>query len=84
MIDRLAKLGDPSKIELPKPMLSSGDFNFSFSGLKTAVLTLTQQNETDEQTRADIAHAALFLASSQARYITGVILPVDGGNSIGF
>ncbi len=33
---------------------------------------------------ADIAHAALFLASSQARYITGVILPVDGGNSIGF
>jgi len=32
----------------------------------------------------DIADAALFLSSEAARYITGVILPVDGGNSIGF
>ncbi len=33
---------------------------------------------------ADVAHAALFLASSHAKYITGIVLPVDGGNSIGF
>ena len=33
---------------------------------------------------ADIAHAALFLASEQSRFVTGVVLPVDGGNSIGF
>lgn len=32
----------------------------------------------------DIGAAALFLVSEAANYITGVILPVDGGNSIGF
>jgi NAD(P)-dependent dehydrogenase (short-subunit alcohol dehydrogenase family) len=32
----------------------------------------------------DIANAALFLASDEAQYITGVVLPVDGGYSIGF
>ncbi|WP_199417213.1 SDR family NAD(P)-dependent oxidoreductase [Chitinophaga silvatica] len=32
----------------------------------------------------DVAEAALFLSSDAAKFITGVILPVDGGNSIGF
>ncbi|WP_207494777.1 SDR family NAD(P)-dependent oxidoreductase [Aridibaculum aurantiacum] len=33
---------------------------------------------------ADIGEAAYFLATDAAKYITGVVLPVDGGNSIGF
>ena len=33
---------------------------------------------------ADIGEAALFFASDAAKYITGVVLPVDGGNAIGF
>jgi NAD(P)-dependent dehydrogenase (short-subunit alcohol dehydrogenase family) len=35
-----------------------------------------------EGTGWDIAHAAVFLASDEARYITGVVLPVDGGVSL--
>ena len=29
----------------------------------------------------DVAYAALFLASDEAKFITGVMLPVDGGQS---
>lgn len=32
----------------------------------------------------DIGNAALYLAGDAAKYVTGVVLPVDGGNSIGF
>lgn len=35
-------------------------------------------------TPADVANAVNFLVSSEAAFITGAVLPVDGGNSIGF
>src|SRR5438552_16403532 len=35
----------------------NGDLNFSFSGLKTAVVALTRTRALDEQTRADVAAA---------------------------
>lgn len=38
LIDRLAALGDPQAIAFPRPMLHKGGFDFSFSGIKTAVL----------------------------------------------
>ena len=37
-IDRLAQQGDPTAIPFPRPMSSSPGFDFSFAGLKTAVL----------------------------------------------
>lgn len=54
----LAKLATLGKLhfKLPRPLLNSGDLNFSFSGLKTAVLTLVNQHQPlDETIKADIA-----------------------------
>ena len=51
-IDHLAKQGNPEKFDLPRSMLHSGDFNFSFSGLKTAVRYLLPK--LDGNFRADL------------------------------
>ena len=60
-LSKLAGSGDATRFELPRPMLHSGDLDFSFSGLKTAVLTRVKAAEQagglDEQTRADLAAA---------------------------
>ncbi|WP_374336746.1 tRNA (adenosine(37)-N6)-threonylcarbamoyltransferase complex transferase subunit TsaD [Leeia sp.] len=57
-LSRLAEQGQAGRFTLPRPMLHSGDLDFSFSGLKTAVLTLVRQQDTlDPQTQADIALA---------------------------
>lgn len=59
-VSRLAEFGDPAAIKLPRPMLGSGDLSFSFSGLKTAVLTAVRRagaGNVCEQERADIARA---------------------------
>jgi NAD(P)-dependent dehydrogenase (short-subunit alcohol dehydrogenase family) len=32
----------------------------------------------------DVGYAVVYLASKAAKYVTGVVLPIDGGNSIGF
>jgi N6-L-threonylcarbamoyladenine synthase len=57
-VSRLAEQGDPSRFKLPRPMLGSPDLNFSFSGLKTAVLTALRQSPADGQACADLAAAA--------------------------
>ena len=57
-LSKLAGSGDATRFELPRPMLHSGDLDFSFSGLKTAVLTRVKAAEQagglDEQRRAPI------------------------------
>ena len=54
---RLADSGNPKRFTLPRPMIASGDLNFSFSGLKTAALSLVNREPENAQNKADIAAA---------------------------
>ena len=65
---KLAEGGDPAAYKLPRPLLHSGNFDFSFAGLKTAVLTQSQKIGPAAHTegapeRADLA------ASTQAAIV---------------
>jgi N6-L-threonylcarbamoyladenine synthase len=62
---RLAEFGNASAFALPRPLLHSGDFDFSFAGLKTAVMTQFRKlgSNVCEQSRADLA------ASTQAAIV---------------
>ena len=53
---KLAESGDAKRFHFPRPMIASEDLHFSFSGLKTAVLTRVRDlGSPDEATRADLA-----------------------------
>jgi len=61
---RLAEQGDAKAFALPRPLLHSGDLDFSFAGLKTAVLTQAKKlGETLPARSADLA------ASTQAAIV---------------
>ena len=63
-LSRLAEQGDPQAFKLPRPLLHSGDLDFSFAGLKTAVLTQAKKLGDDlEARKADLA------ASTQAAIV---------------
>ena len=56
-IDRLAKAGDRASVKFTRPYLAKGSLDFSFSGLKTAVLTHVRavKGPLEEKTVSDIA-----------------------------
>ncbi|HYF43374.1 MAG TPA: tRNA (adenosine(37)-N6)-threonylcarbamoyltransferase complex transferase subunit TsaD [Ramlibacter sp.] len=63
-LSRLAQQGDAAAFKLPRPLLHSGDLDFSFAGLKTAVLTQAKKLGPElEARKADLA------ASSQAAIV---------------
>jgi N6-L-threonylcarbamoyladenine synthase len=62
-LSRLAAHGDASVFDLPRPMLGSGDLDFSFAGLKTAVLTQARRHESSS---CDAWRAHLAAATQQA------------------
>ena len=49
--------GAPGRFRFPRPMTDRPGLDFSFSGLKTAALTVTRQHALDPRTINDIAHA---------------------------
>jgi len=61
---RLAEQGDPQSFKLPRPLLHSGDLDFSFAGLKTAVLTQVRKLGADL-----MLHRADLAASTQAAIV---------------
>jgi N6-L-threonylcarbamoyladenine synthase len=63
-LSKLAEQGNAEAFKLPRPLLHSGNLDFSFAGLKTAVLTQSQRLGADlEARKADLA------ASTQAAIV---------------
>jgi N6-L-threonylcarbamoyladenine synthase len=54
---QLAERGRPGVFSFPRPMLDRPGFEFSFSGLKTAVMQAVRAATPSEQMRADVAYA---------------------------
>ncbi|MDO8931488.1 MAG: tRNA (adenosine(37)-N6)-threonylcarbamoyltransferase complex transferase subunit TsaD [Rhodocyclaceae bacterium] len=52
---KLAEQGGPGRFRLPRPMMNSGDFDFSFSGLKTAVLTAVRERTLTDDEKIELA-----------------------------
>ncbi|HVM77163.1 MAG TPA: tRNA (adenosine(37)-N6)-threonylcarbamoyltransferase complex transferase subunit TsaD [Candidatus Paceibacterota bacterium] len=51
-VERLARVGDPHAINFPRPMLHDKNFDFSFSGLKTAVLYYLRDEKFEKLPKA--------------------------------
>jgi N6-L-threonylcarbamoyladenine synthase len=83
-LSRLAESGIPGRHKLPRPMLHSDDLDFSFSGLKTAVLTLIKKGgaKPEDVARAFVDAVVEVLAAKCVRALgaTGLSsLVVAGG-----
>lgn len=76
-LSKLAESGNPERFKLPRPMLHSGDFMFSFSGLKTAVLTTAMKlagvSQPAEGMAIDDTDKADLAASFQAAIVETLV-----------
>jgi len=70
-ISKLAEKGQPGIFDLPKPMLHSGDLDFSFSGLKTAVLN--QVKKFAEKKIVDSSEVAQFHADLARSFVDSIV-----------
>ncbi len=53
-LEKFAEKGDPNKFKLPKPIINKGGCNLSFAGLKTAILKISKEINTEKE-RFDLA-----------------------------
>ncbi|MEX0617252.1 MAG: tRNA (adenosine(37)-N6)-threonylcarbamoyltransferase complex transferase subunit TsaD [Candidatus Woykebacteria bacterium] len=68
-IQKAAESGDPTKFNLPRPLSDSTDFDFSFSGLKTAVVNLVNKNKPKSH-----QEVADFSASIQEAIVDSLLI----------
>ncbi len=57
LLSKMAESGTPGRFVFPRPMTDRPGLDFSFSGLKTFAANTIRAQGTDDQTKADIAHA---------------------------
>lgn len=90
---QLAERGRPGRLRLPRPMLDRPGLDFSFSGLKTAVVVAIRDRQLDDQARADVAaefqqavvetlSAKCMRALEQTGYATLVVAGGVGANKL--
>ena len=48
-LEKFAEKGDPNKFKLPKPIINKGGCNLSFAGLKTAILKISKEINTEKE-----------------------------------
>jgi N6-L-threonylcarbamoyladenine synthase len=85
-LERVAAAGDATAYTLPRPMLTDASLDFSFSGLKTAVLRETLKEDFSQRRVADLAASfqaavveTLVGKTAKALRLTGVKSLVAGG-----
>lgn len=77
-IERKARHGDPDSVDFPRPMINSGDYQFSFSGLKTAVLYHCRgQNESGRDTDVSDAERVDIAASFQEAVVDVLVRKLE-------
>jgi len=79
-LDRLARSGDPNAIGFPRAMADSGDYDFSLSGLKTAVLRYVK---TEREAGRDIDAADLAASFQEAIVDVQVSKTIDAAKDRG-
>lgn len=72
-IDRAAKKGDPDKYKLPIPKVTGSEYDFSFSGLKTAVINLAHNAEQKGEALDSDSLAASFQKTASEMLVSKTV-----------